>query len=270
MTEANTSMDQHELGQHNRGAWNKLVQEQCPWSKPVSSEVIEQAKKGQWTVYITPQPMPEGWLPASVAGLKILCLASGGGQQAPVLAAAGADVTVVDISEGQLDQDRMVAERDGLTLELVRSDMADLSAFADNSFDLIVHPISNLYVPSVLPVWKECYRVLKTGGKLLSSFYNPVVFIGDRDPKLMEEGLIRPRYSVPYADVKDLDAVSLQQKMDQGQALVFGHSLTDQIGGQLQAGLVLTGFYEDKQPNPRFVVDHFLPTFMATCSQKLA
>lgn len=270
MTDNNKSMGQHELGEHNRDAWNKLVEQQCPWSQPVSSEVIEQAKQGQWQVYITPQAMPAGWLPASVVGLKILCLASGGGQQAPVLAAAGAEVTVVDISEGQLEQDRLVAKRDNLTLNLVRSDMADLSAFADNSFDVIVHPISNLYVSSVLPVWKECYRVLKPDGKLLSSFYNPVVFIGDRDPALMQEGLIRPLYSVPYADVSDLDAASLQQKVEQGSPLVFGHSLSDQIGGQLQAGLVLTGFYEDKQPNPRFLVDRFLPTFMATCSQKLA
>lgn len=270
MTGSQHTMNPQGVGQHNRDAWNKLVEQQCAWSQPVSSEVIEQAKKGQWTVYITPQAMPDGWLPTSVVGLKILCLASGGGQQAPVLAAAGAEVTVLDISEGQLEQDRLVAERDQLALTVVRGDMADLSAFADNSFDVIVHPISNLYVPDVLPVWRECYRVLKVGGKLLSSFYNPVVFIGDRDPALLEAGLIRPLYSVPYADIKNLDAASVQQKVDQGSPLVFGHSLSDQIGGQLQAGLVLTGFYEDRQPHPRFLVDHFLPTFMATCAQKLA
>jgi SAM-dependent methyltransferase len=146
--------------------------------------------------------------------------------------------------------------------------MRDLSTFPDASFDCIVHPISNLYVPDVRPVWRECFRVLKHGGRLLSSFYNPVVFVGDRAPELAEQGLIRPRFKLPYSDVRDLSPDELAAKQARGDALVFGHSLDEQIGGQLEAGFLLKGFYEDEQPQPRFLIDRFLPTFLATYAVK--
>lgn len=149
-------------------------------------------------------------------GLAVLCLASAGGQQAPVLAAAGAEVTVFDLSERQLAQDRAVASRDGLALATVQGDMRDLSAFADQSFDVVFHPISNLYVPDVRPVWRECFRVLRPGGSLLSSFYNPVVFVGDRDPRYARDGLIRPVHALPYADTRALDAAALDAKRARG------------------------------------------------------
>jgi len=146
--------------------------------------------------------------------------------------------------------------------------MRDLSAFADAQFDLIFHPISNLYMPDVQPVWRECHRGLKPGGVLLASFYNPVVFIGDRDPSYVEQGLIRPRYRLPYSDLSDLDPIILAQRRERQEALVFGHTLTDLIGGQIAAGFAIDGFYEDEQPNPRFVIDHFMPTFLATRAVK--
>src|SRR5256885_15725512 len=107
-----------------------------------------------------------------------------------------AQVTVFDASAGQLAQDRYVAEREGLALTCVQGDMRDLGVFADAGFDVIFHPISNLYVPDVRPVWRECARVLAKGGRLLSSFWNPVVFVEDRDPALREQGLMRDRKSV--------------------------------------------------------------------------
>jgi SAM-dependent methyltransferase len=252
---------------HNRISWDRQAEQQCAWSQPVSSEEIAAARNGSWQVRLTPNPMPAGWLD-SARGLRILCLASGGGQQAPVLAAAGAQVTVFDASEVQLEQDRMVAQRDGLELGIVQGDMRDLSIFADASFDLVFHPISNLYVPDIRPVWRECFRVLRSGGTLLSSFYNPVVFVGDRDPRYAKRDLIRPRFPLPYSDVEQLDAQALIDKAQRGEPLVFGHSLTEQLGGQLEAGFLLTGFYEDYQPRPRFVIDRYLPTFLASRAGK--
>jgi SAM-dependent methyltransferase len=252
---------------HNRAAWDRQATEQCEWSRPVSSELIAAARNGQWNVHLTPRPLPKEWL-GKINGRHILCLASAGGQQAPVLAAVGAHVTVFDISDQQLRQDRLVAERDGLDLTTVQGDMRDLGAFADAQFDLVFQPISNLYVPSVRPVWQECHRALKPGGVLLASFYNPVVFIGDRDPTYAERGLLRPRYKLPYSDLADLDQDVLEKKQVSGEAVVFGHSLCDLIGGQLAAGFVINGFYEDEQPNPRFLVDQFMPTFLATRSLK--
>ncbi|WNJ77634.1 class I SAM-dependent methyltransferase [Cedecea neteri] len=256
-----------DLLEHNRAAWDALARQQCEWSQPVSTDIIEQARRGEWQIHLTPGKLPDSWLP-NVQGKRILCLASAGGQQAPVLAAAGAEVTVYDLSQEQLNKDRFVAQRDNLTLTFVQGDMRDLSRFADESFDYIIHPISNQYVPDIRPVWRGCYRVLARGGKLLSSFFNPVVFIGDRAANYAEQGVIRPRFSLPYSDVNDLTADELAAKQARGEAFVFGHSLAEQIGGQLEAGFVLAGFYEDKQPNPRFLIDQFMPTFIATCAIK--
>ncbi|MFR0690615.1 class I SAM-dependent methyltransferase [Enterobacterales bacterium AE_CKDN230030158-1A_HGKHYDSX7] len=256
-----------DIFKHNQEAWDRQARLQGPWSQPVGPEITAAARRGDWQVHLTPSPLPRPWL-GEVSGQRILCLASGGGQQAPVLAAAGARVSVLDASPEQLARDREVAERDGLQLDTRLGDMRDLSIFADGEFDCIFHPISNLYVPDIRPIWRECFRTLRSGGRLLSSFYNPVVFIGDRDPMLAEQGLIRPRYRLPYSDLRDLPPQALSDKQQRGEALVFGHSLTEQIGGQLEAGFVLRGFIEDEQPNPRFVVDRFLPTFLATWAQK--
>ena len=257
-----------DIFKHNQLAWDRQAREQGPWSQPVGPEITAAARRGDWQVHLTPSPLPPAWL-GDVSGQRILCLASGGGQQAPVLAAAGAQVTVLDASPEQLARDRHVADRDGLQLETVLGDMRDLSAFADGHFDCIFQSISNLYVPDIRPVWRECFRTLRSGGRLLASFYNPVVFIGARDPALAEQGLLRPAFKLPYSDLRDLPAEALKDKQQRGEALVFGHSLAEQIGGQLQAGFVLRGFIEDEQPNPRFVVDRFLPTFLATWAEKL-
>ena len=94
----------------------------------------------------------------------MLCLASGGGQQGPILAAAGTRVTVFDNSKKQLEQDRYVADRDQLDIQTVRGKMTNLAVFSDSSFDFIVHPVSNTFVANILPVWKEAYRVLSPKG----------------------------------------------------------------------------------------------------------
>ncbi len=252
---------------HNQAAWDRQAAENSPWSQPVTPDIIAEARNGRWSVRLTHGELPAHWL-GDVRGQHILCLASAGGQQAPVLAAAGAMVTVFDASDGQLDHDRKVAEREALSLTTVRGDMRDLSCFADGAFDRVFHPISNLYVPDIRPVWRECFRVLKPGGRLLASFYNPVVFVGDRSPQYAEQGVIRPRFPLPYADMRDLDPQALADKIARGEALVFGHSLSDQIAGQIEAGFLLMGFQEDAQPTPRFLIDRFMPTFIATCALK--
>lgn len=262
-----TPSDQVDVVAHNRAAWDRLAASECEWSRPVSPETIAAARQGRWSVRLTPGELPRQWL-GEVEGRRILCLASAGGQQGPVLAAAGAEVTVFDASNNQLAQDRMVAARDGLRLTTVQGDMRDLSVFADASFDVVFHPISNLYVPDVRPVWRECFRTLTPGGRLLASFYNPVVFVGDRSPQLVEQGLIRPCFPAPYVDTLHLESVELEAKLQRGEALVFGHSLSDQIAGQIEAGFLLSGFQEDYQPAPRFLIDRYLPTFIATLALK--
>ena len=91
---------------YNRKAWDRQVENGCIWSKPVSHETIEKAKNGDWEIILTPtKPVPKNWFP-DFKGRSVLCLASGGGQQAPILAAAGGFVTSFDNSPQQLAKDR--------------------------------------------------------------------------------------------------------------------------------------------------------------------
>ena len=252
---------------HNSAAWDRLAQQQCPWSQAVSSETVNAAKQGEWSLYLTPSPVPRAWL-GDVCGLRVLCLASGGGQQAPILAAAGAQVTVLDASAEQLAQDRLVAERDALDMTLVQGDMRDLSIFAAASFDLIVHPISNQYVPDIQPVWQECYRVLANGGALLSSFFNPVIFIAEREADAQTDTL-HLRYPVPYSDLTHLSEAVRARKIQDGEPFMFGHGLSAQLGGQMAAGFVLAGLFEEWHPAPRMPIERFIPSFIATRALKL-
>src|SRR5512133_3785748 len=128
---------------YNRDAWNREVEGgQSRWTQPVDSEIIAKARKGEFSILLTENiPVPQRWFPP-LQDADVLCLASGGGQQGPVLAAAGARVTVFDNSPNQLARDRMVAERDGLVIRTVQGDMADLSELASESFDLIFNPVS--------------------------------------------------------------------------------------------------------------------------------
>ncbi len=153
---------------YNRAAWNKESKEGSRWCQPVSSAEIQAAQEGKWSVILTPnKSVPSEWF-GDLKGKKILCLASEGGQQAPVLAAAGASVKSFDNSDEQLAKDRFVADRDALDLITTQGDMADLSTFENESFDLIFHPVSNVFAENIEPVWKECFRVLKWNGRLLA------------------------------------------------------------------------------------------------------
>ncbi|EFB71417.1 class I SAM-dependent methyltransferase [Providencia rustigianii] len=251
----------------NQKAWDKQAELQQAWSTPVDSATIDEAKKGNWQIHLTPTALNKQWL-GDIQNKHILCLASAGGQQAPILAAAGGIVTVFDLSEKQLEQDRLVALRDDLSLNIIQGDMRSLQIFPDNSFDIIFHPISNLYIPDVNPVWQECYRVLKPQGKLLSSFFNPIVFVDDREKLTDEHNIIRPCYRMPFSELENLSPEQIEVKQKNQEAFVFGHSLTDLIGGQIRVGFTITGFQEDWQPNPRFVIDNYLPTFLATLAIK--
>jgi len=250
---------------YNRYAWNRQVDLKNKFTVPVSPEIIDSARKGIFSVLLTEtRPVPPLWFPP-FKGLDLLGLACGGGQQGPVFAALGANVTIFDNSPAQLEQDRLVAQREGLSIRTIEGDMRDLSVFDDSSFDLIFHPVSNVFCPDVLPVWREAYRVLRHGGSLLSGLANPIYYlIGTH---IDEQETLQLKYSVPYSDLKDLDPKDLDICIEEGLPLEYGHSLTDLIGGQADAGFAITGFYEDICPDSP--VSKYYPTYFATRAVKV-
>ena len=235
---------------YNQDAWNHEVQKGNIWTQPVGRDVISAARQGTWELVLTPsKPVPQAWYPP-LKDCDTLCLASGGGQQGPILAAVGANVTVYDNSPAQLAQDRMVAEREGLQIRLVQGDMQDLSALEDASFDFIFHPVSNVFAQDVNKVWHEAYRVLRPGGVMLAGFMNPIMYLFDYEA--YERGEYTVCRTLPYADLEQLPPEQLEQAIANHEPMEYGHTLEDQIGGQLNAGFLLTGFYEDKDPQDPF------------------
>ena len=251
---------------HNRNAWNKEVEGgKNRWSQPVSAEIIAKARQGEFGILLTENiPVPQNWFPP-LQGADVLCLASGGGQQGPILAAVGANVTVLDNSPAQLKQDQLVAERESLNLKTVEGDAADLSMFADESFDLVFNPCSTVFMQDVRAVWKECYRVLRHGGVLMTGSMNPVHYIFDLYKA--DEGILQVTHSIPYSDLTSIPQEELDELIEKGLPLEFGHSLTDLLGGQCAAGFVITDLYEDYMLDS--LLHNYHPNYIATRALKL-
>ncbi|MBN2047656.1 MAG: class I SAM-dependent methyltransferase [Anaerolineaceae bacterium] len=255
-----------DIRKFNADGWDNHVDNQIEWTVPVSPEEIAEARKGNWSILLTSvKKVPKEWFPP-IEGADVLCLASGGGQQGPIFAAAGANVTVLDNSPRQLAQDRLVAEREGLAIHLIQGDMRDLSAFEDECFDLVYHPISNCYVPEVQPIWDEAFRVLRPGGVLLAGFVQPFQYIFDFN--LWDEGRLKVVHKLPYNDLEDATDEELAKYVEEKTPLEFSHSLEELIGGQMKAGFILTGYYDDNQPGD--ILSDYIPVYGATRAIKPA
>lgn len=253
----------------NRRAWNRQVELGNRWTIPQSPETIAAARQGEWKIFLTPTiSVPEDWFPRPLAGKDVLCLASGGGQQGPNLAAAGAQVTVFDNSPRQLARDQEVAARENLAIQTLEGDMRDLSLLPSASFDLIIHPVSNNFVPEVRPIWREAFRVLRPGGVLLSGFGNPWIYLFDLDAADRGTPLV-VRFRLPYSDIEQRTAPEIAAFAAEGRPLEFSHTLEDQIGGQIEAGFLIAGFYEDHNlPEDDDLLGEYTSTYIATRALK--
>jgi SAM-dependent methyltransferase len=249
---------------YNRAAWDRQVDQGNEWTQPVGPDVIARARSGDWSVVLIGyEPVSRDWFPADLTGTAVLCLASGGGQQGPVLAAVGADVTVFDNSPRQLGRDEEVAARDGLALRTVLGDMRDLSAFADASFDLAFNPVSNTFCPDLAPVWRECFRVLRPGGLLLTGFTNPDLYIFDIEA-LDTRAEFVVRHQIPFSTA-DLPEAERRRAYGDG-PIEYSHTLTEQIGGQLAAGFTVTQLVE--APHHADATARYMPGYFATRAVK--
>ena len=248
-------MDYQDINAATIGRW---IEEGWEWGVPVSREEYARAAAGEWDVKLTPtKAVPHGWF-GDLQGKKVLGLASGGGQQMPIFTALGAECTVFDYSPKQLESERLVAEREGYDIRIVRGDMSRPLPFGDGEFDLIFHPVSNCYVREVKPIWRECYRVLKPGGLLLSGVDNGVNYMVDS-----EERSIVNRF--PFDPL--LHEEQRRQLEEDDCGIQFSHTLEEQINGQLEAGFTLLSLYEDTNGEGR-LHELNIPCFLAMLSRK--
>lgn len=243
----------------NRAVIDRWVEEGWEWGRSITHEAYLDAQKGVWEVYLTPaRPVPKAWF-GELKGKKILGLAAGGAQQMPIFAALGAQCSVIDYSSKQIESERAVAERENYSIDAIEGDITEPLPYEDESFDLVFHPVSNCYVESVEPIFKEVYRVLKKGGVFLAGLNNEVNYIVDRK----EREIVWP---MPFNPLKDEKARRFMLEEEAG--MQFSHTMEEQIGGQLRAGFTLLDLYDDTNGKGR-LHEMNIKTYVATRGIKL-
>jgi len=215
--------------EHNRRVWDDRVRDRRRFTRPASDQEFANPLKTVDGI---------GWLGGDVRGRKLLCLAAGGGRQGPLYAAAGADVTVVDISPEMLRLDREVAAERRLDLRTVEASMDELAMFSSGEFDVVVHPVSTCYLPDIEPVYREVARVTRGGGLYISQHKQPAslqagVEASPRGYELVE----------PYFRQGPLPQVSGSRLREEG-TLEYLHRWEQLIGLMCRSGFVIEDLIE--------------------------
>lgn len=248
----------------NAKTWDQWSQEGMIWTVPCSTEQFAKAKEREVELILTPtKKAPLWWFEG--LGKQVLGLASGGGQQGPELTAHGYEVTIMDMSNRQLLADKMVSQREGYSIKLVKADMTSPFPFEDQCFDFIVHPVSNCYIEDIEHVWREAYRVLRPGGVLISGWTNPIMYMVDEEALQSEAVPLEIKFSLPYNSRLE-EQKGFEISTEDGYQ--FSHTLDTQIGGQLRAGFLLKDFYEDTEEDNR--LGKFCSLYAATLAVKPA
>ena len=239
---ANTFMsNEHSSLRQNQTAWNRLS-DGSQFAKAASDEECRDPLKAL---------DGRGWLPASVAGLDVLCLASGGGWQSILYATAGARVTVLDLSPGMLELDEREAARRGLSVTTVQGSMDDLAMLRDESFDIVHQPVSTCYVPSIVKVYEEIARVLRDGGLSISQHKQPTsTQITQRTERNQFVVGIEYFHEGPLPKVDDTS-------YREAGAVEYLHRWDELVGGLCRAGFVLEDLREPRRADYKAPVEHF-------------
>jgi SAM-dependent methyltransferase len=217
---------------HNARAWDRLAGQGAALARPAVDAAFGDPRG--WLACAAGNEGGRSWLPESLVGLEVLCLAAGGGKHGPLYAAAGARACVVDLSAAMLELDRQVARERGIDVELVQTSMDDLGMFATGRFDLVVHPVSTCYLPDVRGVFAEVARVTKPGGLYVSQHKAPVSL-----QATIELGA-NGRYELvhPLSDDGPLPPAAPSRLREPG-THEFIHSLTALCGGICRAGFTI-------------------------------
>lgn len=242
----------------NAATIDRWVAEGWLWGQPVSHEEYLRAKGGDWQLVLTPtKPVPTTWYPP-LEGADVLGLAAGGGQQMPILAAAGASCTVLDYASAQVESERAVAAREGYDITVCQADMTKPLPFDDSSFDLVINPVSLCYVREVEPIWREVCRVLRPGGVLLAGLDTGINFVVDDE----EERIVR---GLPFDPIADPALMTMLEEEDGG--VQFSHTTGELLGSMLRAGLVIDDLYDDVNEEGR-LGRLGIPSFLAVRAHK--
>jgi SAM-dependent methyltransferase len=216
--------------EQNRRAWDARAAKSARFAAPAADDLLANPRA---TLDAS------GWLPQDLTGVPVLCLGAGGGRQSALFAAAGAEVTVVDISPAMLALDREVAAERGYRVRIVEASMDDLSGLADASFQVVYQPVSTCYVPDLLAVYREVARVTAAGGLYVSQHKQPASLQGDVEPAPGGGYAVRE----PYYRQGPLPAVEQSLHREAG-TFEYLHSWEALVGGLCRSGFVVEDLAE--------------------------
>jgi len=227
-----------DLARHNRARWEALARAGCRFTRPMFD----------LTPHTAHELVDPGNMMGQIAGRDVLCLAGGGGQQSAAFALLGAHVTVLDLSQTQLDRDRQAAEHYGLSVRTMQGDMRDLSAFGNGSFDVIYHAHSLNFIPDPMPVFEQAARVLRQGGLYRISYTNPFTHSLWNDAWNGSGYSLEDIYrdgEVLYEDAGwDFNNAAGDRQVVEGPR-EFRHTLSKVVNGLIGHGFSLLGLWED-------------------------
>jgi SAM-dependent methyltransferase len=236
-------MHHDEVARYNKERWEALAQAHVPYSRPMLDLTLNSARE-----LVDPYA-----LIGEYAGKDVLCLAGGGGQQTAAFGLLGSNVTVLDLSETQLERDRQAAAHYGLSVRTEQGDMRDLGRFADRSFDVVWHAHSITFIPDVRTVFAEVARVLRPGGIYHMSCNNPYSAALDERDWNGEAYPLKDRYvdgelffPDDHWDIGYDDGTSARVKGPRE----FRHTMSTLLNGLAGHGFVLLRFWEDTGKDP--------------------
>jgi SAM-dependent methyltransferase len=214
-----------------------LEQNRAAWSSQAAARFAGAAAfppdRAQATAGLDPWLRAEG-----VAGKEVLCLGAGGGRHGPLLARAGACVTVVDLSEEQLAHDRRAAIEHHLPLMVMCTSLDDLGALADASFAVVVQPVAACYLPDLGRLHREVARVIIPGGLYVVQHKQPASLQAEAQPR--GEGYLVRQHYLSRQLIAEQPGVAHRESG----TLEFLHTLEDLVGGVCHAGFAIEDLSE--------------------------
>jgi len=228
---------------HNQTAWDRMASREHPLTQPATAEELQ-------------NPLavvdPAGWLPKSIQGWKVLCLAAGGGRQSALYAAAGAEVTVVDLSSGMLELDHRAAAKHGFAMRLVQTSMDDLAMLAEAYYDLVIHPVSTCYLREIVPVYQQVARVLRGDGLYICQHKTPTNLQATLDAP---GGFYRLEHA--YYDNSPVSPPSAANRLREPGTMEFVHRWEEILGGLCRSGFVIEDVVEPFHARPEEMPGQF-------------
>jgi SAM-dependent methyltransferase len=178
----------------------------------------------------------------SAAGRTICALGVSDGMAALALAAMGSRITVADPSQSMLDMLMIRARIIGVELDFVQTDLCDLSAIHNESFELAYAAQATRQLEDINRFYAEVHRILSPGGRFIINEYHPIRRIWKQEPGHPQAECSyfdrrRPREEEELIPDPNAPGVSLG-KFD------FSWTVADHFGALAAAGFRVTALEE--------------------------